>query len=429
MASIDITNLSIFVEGPSIIYQTTDNNRSLPSNIGLTTNISLTPNLNLTSLYQQEITSRKALKTLKQITFMCAICKTLYLKNSTGILYCNECKGFVCKRCDCSKHHIDINDIINFDSKKTSSKPKKSKNESFPINNFPSEVLNISPEGVSNMSDVIIGKNTINNKKKKLKQKAKKGLLKDSDASKSDFNGSPSGNHDDDSGSEMGNSDGEGMNKGIRHTGEKSYLDGNMEGATHSGLEGAVDHSIGAFGSDPAGSSGDGELGVSNVNSEGAYCDNTDGTDLSTNEQPILPLSLIDASASAGAMTASQLAKNSMAIFKDSAVSNFLLKPFNKSIAPNEEILEGLTNLDEGTNGWAQVTSSSNKNHKKNSLQHLSTSQSNKILTSSGISNNVPTSSIGGNSGLGNSKKPNFIGKKSVPGMKATVSTFEVIIS
>jgi hypothetical protein len=133
------------------------------------------------SIYQYEITSRKASKFMKLISSTCAICKTFYLKNSKDISYCNECKGIVCKQCDCSKFHINYDDLFaTEDEKKTTSKSQaKANNKKLSASATSTRMTTASLTTAMPPLEASTGSTaTSQAKKKKQKQKAKKALLK-----------------------------------------------------------------------------------------------------------------------------------------------------------------------------------------------------------------------------------------------------------
>lgn len=333
----------------------------------------------LSSIYQQEITIRKAMKIIKQISHYCAICKTLYLKNSYDISYCQECKGHVCTKCDCSKFHINIEDLLLDDEvghgskKKTSNKLKKGN----------SSIIEDSKtnEG-TNANGTASGKNTINNKKKKLKQKAKKALaFQTNPAAISEGNDAtdliemnPLETKESNQKEEMGiDNDVEGPDEELD---EEEEMEANHEKAEN--------------------------VALSTIKKDREGDDNVSQTSRTKS------------------LSAAQQAKNSMAIFQDSAVnrnrpatreesSDPVVLPkdqqntysqvssSNKAsvIARNEP---KSPNSDES--GWAQVTSSNNHKNKKqsNSIQsHESIISSN---SSSTTSNQVKSKGYGNSNNI-----------------------------
>jgi len=86
--------------------------------------------------------TKRVTKIFKDHFLSCALCREFFSKHTAEVSYCDECKGHVCSKCDCSKYHLSFQELMWNDlegsasgtsgaggSKKSKKKNKKKKNK------------------------------------------------------------------------------------------------------------------------------------------------------------------------------------------------------------------------------------------------------------------------------------------------------------
>ena len=94
--------------------------------------------------------SKRVTKICKDHFLSCALCNEYFSKHNSELEYCAECKGYVCRECDCSKYHLSYQEMMWKDIDSTSnsggskkSKKKKQKKKKNSVNNNNIENVNI----------------------------------------------------------------------------------------------------------------------------------------------------------------------------------------------------------------------------------------------------------------------------------------------